>query len=203
MLQRSSSFRSSSRWSHGVVWSCLSSSEWENAFGSLMAWTPIWILKLKNWGCMQIHIAIGTHSPNLRIILGVLTDACLFRGSSVNPILGMSQSPTLWHSHTCQRHFVSVGLLRKMPRFKKLPNRRGWGRDTTSSPSQSRPWAQWTRMGLFFVGDLQAAIGNNGWPPWNQFPSSKGICNTPTLQCHCLSISSFKELKDVETLTEV
>ena len=67
---------------------------------------------------MQIHIAINTHSPHLKIILSVLTDASFFGGSLVNPILGLSPSLTLWHRQTCQRHLVSVGLLWKRPHFK-------------------------------------------------------------------------------------
>ena len=52
--------------------------------------------------------------------ISVLMDARSFRGRAANTLPGMSPSQTLWHSHTCQRHRVSVALLRKMPHSEKL-----------------------------------------------------------------------------------
>ena len=39
----------------------------------------------------------------------------------------------------------------------------------------------------FFEGDRQASEHNFGWPTRNQLPPSAHICNSSTLQCHCLS----------------
>ena len=64
--------------------------------------------------------------------ISVLMDARSFRGSAAKPLPGMSPFQTLWHSHTCQRHPLSVALPRKMPHSEKLQNTREWGRDTIS-----------------------------------------------------------------------
>ena len=52
--------------------------------------------------------------------------------------------------------------------------------DRVSGPNK-REWVD------FFEGDRQTSDDHYGWPTRNQLPSSAHICNSSTLQCHCLS----------------
>ena len=117
--------------------------------------------------------------------ISVLMDARSFRGSATNFITWDVTIPdTLAQSHLPKTSCVS-GAVAEDASLRKIAKYTG---EIRFRSHRSRdPGTQWMRMGIIFCWRLAGGYRQYRVTPRNQLPSSKGFCNTSTLQRHRLS----------------